>query len=152
MSEGNVSVQYIVWGHTQYITVMRRKNVSYTYIYTYDELSGSHTPRLGGPVFQQLDRSLDKPRWCQCRTIRSSRDAFHCRPFSARPLFQRLPWRYIEQGKSAQNGGWGKLLLFTGVRSKQDLVWCVKIGVCMGFNVYGGSWLLWLPVISIIVT
>ena len=36
--------------------------------------------------------------------------------------------------------------LFTGVRSNQDLIWCVKIGVYVGFNVYGGSWLLWLPV------
>ena len=27
----------------------------------------------------------------------------------------------------------------TGVRSNQDLIWCVKIGVYMGFNVYGGS-------------
>ena len=34
----------------------------------------------------------------------------------------------------------------TGVRSNQDLIWCVKIAVYMGFNVYGGSWLLWLPV------
>ena len=37
-------------------------------------------------------------------------------------------------------------LLFTGVRSNQDLIWCEKIEVYMGFNVYGGSWLLWLPV------
>ena len=27
----------------------------------------------------------------------------------------------------------------TGVRSNQDLIWCVKIEVYMGFNVYGGS-------------
>ena len=28
-------------------------------------------------------------------------------------------------------------LLFTGVRSNQDLIWCVKIGVYMSFCVHG---------------
>ena len=30
-------------------------------------------------------------------------------------------------------------LLFTGVRSNQDLIWCVKIGVYMGFSLRRGS-------------
>ena len=29
--------------------------------------------------------------------------------------------------------------LFTGVHINQDLIWCVKNGVCMGFWVHGGS-------------
>ena len=27
----------------------------------------------------------------------------------------------------------------TGVHINQDLIWCVKMGVCMGFWVHGGS-------------
>ena len=34
----------------------------------------------------------------------------------------------------------------TGVHSNQDLAWCVKIGVYMGFWVHRGSWLLCITV------
>ena len=34
---------------------------------------------------------------------------------------------------------WASIHTITGVRSNQDLIWCVKIEVYMGFNVYGGS-------------
>ena len=39
-------------------------------------------------------------------------------------------------------------LLFTGVHVNQDLIWCVTMGVYMGFWVHGGSWLIWSPVNS----
>ena len=35
----------------------------------------------------------------------------------------------------------------TGVNINQDLTWCVKTGVYMGFSVHRGSWLLRPPVI-----
>ena len=35
---------------------------------------------------------------------------------------------------------------FTGEQSIQDLEWCVKMGVYIGFWVHRGFWLLWLPV------
>ena len=39
--------------------------------------------------------------------------------------------------------------IFTAVQSNEDLLRCVKIGVYMGFWVYRGSSLLWLPVIRL---
>ena len=36
----------------------------------------------------------------------------------------------------------------TGVHINQDLLWCVTMGVYMGFWVHGGSWLIWFPVID----
>ena len=40
-------------------------------------------------------------------------------------------------------------LFFTGVHINQDLIWCVKMGVYMGFWVHGGSWLICFPVIEL---
>ena len=45
-----------------------------------------------------------------------------------------------------QNFGKIASTLFTGVHNNQDLIWCVKMGVYVGFWVHRGSWLLWLPV------
>ena len=43
---------------------------------------------------------------------------------------------------------WRIPAIITGVRNNQNLIWCVKIGVYMGFIVHCGSWLLWPPVIG----
>ena len=38
----------------------------------------------------------------------------------------------------------------TRVHSNQDLIWCVKIGVYMGFWAHCRSWLLWPSVIAVV--
>jgi len=63
---------------------------------------------------------------------------------TASSFFMALNWFYA--GNRLQET-WPNPILrkhpSTGVQSNQDLMWCEKIAVYMGFCVHHGSWLLW---------
>ena len=68
-------------------------------------------------------------------------------PYS-KSFFMGWDWFYV--GNRLQETHPSKIVrkhpYFTGVHINQDLIWCVKMGVYMGFWVHGGSWLIWFPV------